>query len=295
MDDLKHLGWDAFFDAQLTDEERKHATIARIVEPLRGLSRAIYAGGEIWAEHTEKSASGAKTREAVPSTGDWVVGTLRDSGDTEKRMRITRVLARKNKISRAAPGGKNYEQILCTNVDTAFVVVALSQNLNLAGVGRYIEILNESHVSAVILVTKIDEVSTSDVIQSLTQLAAGVPVHPISVKEHQGLEVLAPYFSNHATVVLLGASGAGKSTLTNYLLGSEAQRVGDVRESDQKGRHTTTGRRLSLLPKGGMIIDSPGMREIQKWEEREPEVAVKKKFSKNKPARKYRHGHDDDE
>lgn len=296
MDDLKHLGWDVFFEKQLTQEERERFTIARIVEPLRGLSRAICLSGEIWAEHTEKSESGAKSREAVPAIGDWVVGTLRDSAEAEKRMRISRVLARKNKISRVAPGGKGYEQILCANVDTAFVVVALTQHLNLPAVGRYIKILNESKVRPVILITKVDAItSPAEVIRSLGELAAGVSLHAISVKEQLGLDVLKPYFSDAKTIVLLGASGAGKSTLVNYFLGRERQRVEGVREKDQKGRHTTTGRRLSLLPTGGMIIDSPGIREIQRWEGPEPaEVVVKQKIKRTKSSRPPRYTDADD-
>jgi ribosome biogenesis GTPase / thiamine phosphate phosphatase len=296
MNDLKHLGWDNFFEKQLTQEELQGLTVARIVESLRGLSKAIYQGGEIWAEHTEKSASGAKTREAVPSIGDWVVGTLRDSSAKEKRMRISRVLTRRNKISRVAPGGKGYEQILCANVDTAFLVVALTQHLNLAGVSRYIEILR-SNVQPVILVTKVDaDTSPGDVIRSLSEVAKGVSLHAISVKEQLGLDALKPYFSNDKTTVLLGASGAGKSTLVNYLLGTQSQRVEDVRESDQKGRHTTTGRRLYSLPTGGMIIDSPGIREIQKWEEPEPaEVIVKKKIKSTKSSRRHRHTDEEDD
>lgn len=268
---------------------------ARIVEPLRGLSKAICAAGEIWAEHTEKSASGEKSREAVPSIGDWVVGTLRDSGGSEMRMCINRVLQRKTKLSRAAPGGKGYEQILCANVDTAFLVIAATQELNLSAVGRYLEILEQSKILPVVIVTKIDEMSSdTKVIQSLGEVVKGVPLFPLSVKERRGLDAMNPYFSKGKTVVLLGVSGAGKSTLVNYLLGTETQRVESVRDSDQKGRHTTTGRRLYCLPQGGMVIDSPGIREIQKWEEPMGSADKKKPVKSNKSSRRRKSNREDD-
>lgn len=299
MIDLHKLGWDAFFESQLTDAERQSSTIARIVEPLRGLSKAACKFGEIWAEHTEKSASGAKTREAVPATGDWVVGSVRDFGAGEKRLTISRVLTRKNKLSRAAPGGKGYEQILCTNVDTAMLVLAVNQDLNLPGVKRYLEILSECEVQPVIVVSKADnEVDTESVVHAIREAAPGVIQHTLSVRDHRGLDEVESYFTGNKTVVLLGASGAGKSTLVNYLLESESQRIGEVRESDQKGRHTTTGRKLYTLPTGGMVIDSPGIREIQKWEGgSEPTEPInKKKQSRNqKHARGRKYTADDDD
>ena len=298
MTDLKAFGWNSFFESQLTDEERRSSLVARIVEPLRGLSRAVCVAGEIWAEHTEKSASGAKTREAVPATGDWVVGGIRDFGGGEKRMTIHRVLTRKNKLSRAAPGGKGYEQILCTNADIAFLVLALTQETNLPSIGRYLEILNESGIAPVIVLTKVDAgTDSTKLIQSLSEVAPGIPLHSLSVKERRGVDVLKTYFSDNKTIVLLGASGAGKSTLVNYLLGTETSSVQDVRESDQKGRHTTTGRRLYSLPYGGMVIDSPGIREIQKWEgpSAEAEVEVKKKTKGHKHSRARRSSEEEDD
>lgn len=302
MHDLIQLGWDDFFKGQLSDEELKSLVIGRVVEPLRGLSRTICPEGEIWAEHSEKSATGAKTREAVPSIGDWVVGNVRNLGGGEMRMSIKRVLARKNKLSRAAPGGKNYEQILCTNVDTAFLVLAVSQPLNLPGVGRYLEILSEAKILPVLIVSKVSaEVEASplftEVMSALKQAAPGVVIHVVGVKEGRGLAPLAQYFLGNKTTVLLGASGAGKSTLTNALLGVQAQRVEEVRESDQKGRHTTTARRLHSLPNGGMVIDAPGIREIQKWVEPEPRVesSDKKKIKTGKPARGFRYSEGDDD
>lgn len=287
MDTLAKWGWDAFFESQLTDEERRDSTPARIVEPLRGLSRAVCAVGEVWAETPMAVA---------PAVGDWVVGKLREHGAGEKRFSVDRVLERKNKLSRSAPGGKGYEQILCANVDTVFITLALTQELQPRSVQSYLEVIHEAGLKPVIWITKADEGEpTVELTEVLEELAPGIEPHLISVHQRRGLEALSAYFEGCPTIVLLGASGAGKSTLTNYLLSSESQRVSEVRESDQKGRHTTTGRRLHLLPGGGMIIDSPGIREIQKWEAETPKPVVeKKKKIKSKHTRSRRESQEED-
>ncbi len=266
---LEPWGWNAYFAEQVTDLERAQCQVARIVEPARGLSRAVCAVGEIWVEQADGIS---------PAVGDWIVGRLRDQGAGEKRMSTERILPRFNKVSRVAPGGQGYEQILCANVDAVFIVVAVSQQLHLPGVQRALEVVREAGILPAIVVTKADEgIDTRSTVAEIESIAQGAVIHLLSVKQRRGLEVLPPYFEGDRTVVLLGASGAGKSTLTNYLLSTEVAKVGDVREDDQKGRHTTTGRRLHCLPSGGMVIDSPGIREIQKWEGGEYAPKSKKK------------------
>jgi len=294
MSDLIKLGWNEFFESQLTDEERQHAVVARIVEPSRGLSRAVCRFGEVWAESKDKA------NVAGPSVGDWVVGAVRDFSAGEKRLSIDRLLQRQNKLSRTAPGGQGYEQILCANVDTAFIVIALNQNLNLRAVERYLEIVKDNAIQAVLVVTKVDEgTDPGPIISELERVAPKITVHPISVKQKRGLDPIHDYFLKSKTVVLLGASGAGKSTLVNYLIQTNLQRVEEVRGDDQKGRHTTTGRRLHSLPTGGMVIDSPGIREIQKWEAPPPKITPGKAKEKTRPqvfrSSRISHYTDDDE
>jgi ribosome biogenesis GTPase / thiamine phosphate phosphatase len=269
---LEPWGWSEFFASQLSEAEWAQCAVARIVEPARGLSRAVCAAGEIWAEQADGIS---------PAVGDWIVGRLRDQGAGEKRMSTERILRRYNKVSRVAPGGQGYEQVLCANVDAVFIVVAVSQVLHLPGVERALEVVREAGILPAIILTKADEeVDTRSAVEQIQSVAAGAVIHLVSVKQNRGLEVLPPFFDGDRTVVLLGASGAGKSTLTNYLLSHEIQKVGEVREDDQKGRHTTTGRRLHRLQGGGMVIDSPGIREIQKWEGGE---FVPKSKKKTKP------------
>jgi ribosome biogenesis GTPase len=261
MNSLADLGWQPFFQSQLTEAEKISSTAARIVEPSRGLSRAKYIGGETWAEQSLQLEKGS-----APAVGDWVVGQLRDFDKDEKRFAIDRILTRKNKLARSAPGGKGYEQILCANVDTAFLIVAASQNLNLNSVGRYLELIRENEMVPVVVVTKVESPADRAVLESLSAAIEDSVIGGISVHQKTGLEFLSTHLTPGKTAVLLGASGCGKSTLVNFLLGNEIQKIADVRKSDQKGRHTTTGRRLFSLPNGAMVIDSPGIREIQRWE-----------------------------
>lgn len=285
MDDLVKFGWGDFFASQLSEEEKKLYSVARIVEPLRGMSRAVSAAGEIWAEGAEKvHRSGA-------AVGDWVLGDLRDYGAGEKRLTVRRILDRKNKLSRNATGGKRYEQILAANVDVVFIVIGLNQQINLSSIERTVGIVKDSHMLPVIVLTKEDCVSdTAGILKSIEGTADGVFIHFVSVLENRGVEALLPYFDGGNTVVLMGASGAGKSTLVNYLTQVNSQRVDGVRESDQKGRHTTTGRRLACLPSGGMVIDSPGIRELQAFV-----APVAKARKRTKPERSYSPADDDED
>jgi ribosome biogenesis GTPase len=284
---LVRMGWNDFFRAQLSEEEFQNAVVARVVEPLRGLSRVATAEAEIWAESTDSVG-----------VGDWVVGKVRNLGEGELRFSVTRILTRKTKLSRRAPSQKNYEQILCANAEFVFVVVAMTQELNLAGIERAISVAKAGGLSPVVVLTKADACADPDtVVIPVKKAAAGAPLHLISTAQGVGLEALATYFGTANTVVLLGASGAGKSTLTNYFVAAQAQSVGGTRERDEKGRHTTTARRLHFLPTGGMIVDSPGIRELQPWVEPAATEAPAKSNSPKKarpPKRGARYYDDDD-
>jgi len=274
------MGWSDFFAVQLTQDERQSSVVARVVEPLRGLSRVECVLGEIWAEGPQNVG-----------VGDWVVGTVRGALEKEKRLSIARVLDRKTKLSRMAPSGKKYEQILCANADVVFVIVAMTQALHLSGIERAIAAATAGGISPVLILTKADACEMpSTIIEPITKNFSAIPIHVVSIAQKKGIEALAGYFGSENTVVLLGASGAGKSTLTNHFIESQTQLVSGTRERDEKGRHTTTARRLHFLPSGGMIVDSPGIRELQLWEapEGKPKAhgAKRSKFPKG-PSRFY--------
>jgi ribosome biogenesis GTPase len=188
----------------------------------------------------------------------------------ERKGVIRAILPRKSSFSRKAAGGPTQEQVVSANVDTVFLVSGLDggRNFNLRNIERYITVAWNSGAQPVIVLNKAD--LCDDVPSSIYEAdlaASGVPVHAVSAVTGWGLDALNAYITGGDTVALLGHSGVGKSAIINALLGEERQPVGTVRSSDRRGRHTTTRRELILLPAGGAVIDTPGMREIQLWGE----------------------------
>jgi ribosome biogenesis GTPase len=168
---------------------------------------------------------------------------------------------------RKAAGTRTDEQVVGANIDTIFLVTSLNQDFNLRRIERYLLVAWESGASPVIVLSKADLCDDlADKLAEIQTVASGVPIHAVSVVREDGLKELAPYFRHGQTVALLGSSGVGKSTLINHLLGRDVQRVQEIREHDGRGQHTTTHRELILLPQGGLVLDTPGMRELHLWE-----------------------------
>jgi ribosome biogenesis GTPase len=183
-----------------------------------------------------------------------------------ERATIQAILPRTSLFSRKVAGQETLEQILAANVDVAFLVAGLDRDFSIRRLERYLTMAWESGARPVIVLNKTDladdlEARRADV----AGVAGAVPVHAISSKVGSGIEELSPYLQPGRTVALLGSSGVGKSTLINRLVGRERQLTRDVREKDSRGRHTTTHRELVPLPGGGLLIDTPGMRELQLW------------------------------
>jgi ribosome biogenesis GTPase len=207
--------------------------------------------------------------------GDWVALSPRwDEG----KATIHALLPRKTKFSRRAvlsggmpeTGGRTDEQVLAANVDTVFLVSGLDRDFNVRRIERYLAVAWDSGAAPVIILNKADLCEKlAAKLQEVEAVAIGVPIHPVSATENQGLETLQTYLGAGKTVVFLGSSGVGKSTIINCLLGSERQKVHAVREDDSRGRHTTAHRELIVLPEGGMVIDTPGLREIELWSNEE--------------------------
>lgn len=188
--------------------------------------------------------------------------------EADSRAIIHGILPRTSKFSRKQAGFVTDEQIVAANVDTVFLVAALNQDFNVRRLERYLILAWESGANPVIVLTKADlcgEGERREKVAEAEQAAMGVPVHMISAAIGEGLGSLAPYFGEGQTVALLGSSGVGKSTLVNALYGEAIMNVKEIREDDDKGRHTTTHRELVPLPGGGVLIDTPGMRELQLW------------------------------
>jgi ribosome biogenesis GTPase len=181
--------------------------------------------------------------------------------------RIRTLLPRFSRFSRRAAGDVTEEQVVAANINTVFIVGALDGDFNLRRIERYLVVGWESGASPVVVLNKADLVDAPEsYIDEVRHVAPAVPVHAVSARNAQTLAPLHEYLGFGQTAALLGSSGVGKSTIVNALIGKELLRTRDVRESDRRGRHTSTARQLVVLPEGGVIIDTPGMREIQLWE-----------------------------
>jgi ribosome biogenesis GTPase len=196
-----------------------------------------------------------------PVVGDFVV--LLDQPELGSRM-VVNILPRKTCLSRGAAGDGGGEQIIAANLDTIFIVTSVGKDLNLRRLERYLTVVYSSGANPVILLNKIDlEENSPRLVEKIRSITGKVPVIPLSALSKTGLDALSPYLNPGETVALIGSSGVGKSTLINSLLGETVQRTAGIREDDEKGRHTTTVRQLFLLPNGAVLIDNPGIREIQ--------------------------------
>ncbi|WP_082692986.1 ribosome small subunit-dependent GTPase A [Bacillus sp. FJAT-29814] len=239
--------------------------IGRVALEHKRMYRIWTEQGEMLAEVSGKFSFQAQGREDFPAVGDWVVVKPRVA---EGKGTITAVLPRQSKFSRKMAGNTTEEQIVAANVDTVFLVNSLNEDLNLRRIERYLLLAWESGANPVIVLSKAD--LSPNVLEKITEVETvtfgGVPIIPVSAELGEGLEGLEPYLQPGKTVALLGSSGVGKSTLTNCLLGQEKQLVQEIRQADDKGRHTTTHREMIMLSNGCILIDTPGMRELQLWE-----------------------------
>jgi len=226
--------------------------------------RVLHPEGELEAVLPGRVRRAAAERADLPAVGDWVALRLEPR---EPKGLIQAVLPRRSKFSRKLAGTTTHEQVVAANVDIALLATALDNDFNPRRVERYLLLAWEGGAVPVVLLTKADLAdSVDDRIAEIAAIAPAVPIHPISVITGEGLGALDAYLLRGRTLALLGSSGVGKSTLINRLLGSDVLRTAEVRVSDQRGRHTTSNRQLLVLPGGALIIDTPGMRELQLWQ-----------------------------
>jgi ribosome biogenesis GTPase len=213
-------------------------------------------------------------RPAWPAVGDWVAVEAVGPGEaplqalTQAPLQamIHAVLPRRTLFSRRAAGDREQEQPIAANVDLALIVCGLDQDFNLRRIERYLTLAHAAGVDAAIVLNKSDVCADVGArVAEAARIAAGAPVLAIAARGPQGIEPVRRLLGPGVTIALLGSSGVGKSTLVNRLLGVERQLVREVRDSDSRGRHTTTYRELLPLPQGGALIDTPGMRELQLW------------------------------
>ncbi|RAP75615.1 ribosome small subunit-dependent GTPase A [Paenibacillus montanisoli] len=264
---LERYGWNDYWESCTASAAAGGGTDlepARVVAQFTNRYRIMTAAGEYAAEVSGKFQFQAASRSEFPAVGDWVaVQTL----PGEQRAVIHGVLPRRSAMIRRAAGSVPEEQVIGTNIDTLFIVNALNGDFNVRKIERYLVAAWESGATPVVLLTKADLCTdTARRVAEVEASAPGVPVHAVSAVTGEGRESLSPYLLQGRTIAVTGSSGVGKSTLLNWLAGGDLQRVQDIREDDARGRHTTTHRELFPLPGGVIMMDTPGMRELQLWE-----------------------------
>ena len=260
---LQALGWNSYFDALWRERDKPAWLPARVISQQRGLWRIAGEFAERWAEASGTLRTAADAGADWPTVGDWVAAEILSGG---ARPLIHEVLLRRSKFGRKVAGRRIEEQVIAANVDTAFVVMALDGDFNVRRLERFLAQCWESGAKSVIVLNKTDD--CDDVAARVAEVegvAAGLPIFAVSARTGEGLVALDSLLEPGHTIVLLGSSGVGKSTLLNHFLRRDAQVVQPVRGSDSRGRHTTTSRELFALPGGALLIDTPGLRELQLW------------------------------
>ena len=260
---LSKMGWGPFFQAHFDRLSQGKFLPARVVGVRKNCFH-VSQGKDEWIA-TVSGRLSHQTDSLYPVAGDWVL---------VNETVIVDVIPRNNALSRGAAGRRNKremlpmrEQVIAANLDTVFIVCGMDRDFNLRRIERYLTLVYNCGLNPAIILTKADlHEDPQPLVTAVEEVAFEVPVHLTSARASQGLEELERYLSTGRTVTLIGSSGAGKSTIVNWLCGKPVQATASVSEAVGKGTHTTTSRDLIRLPRGGMVIDNPGIREIAFWE-----------------------------
>ncbi|MBI3470849.1 MAG: ribosome small subunit-dependent GTPase A, partial [Candidatus Solibacter usitatus] len=260
---LETFGWSEFFAARFAPYAGRGLVPGRISAQHKDLYFAYTGDGELRAEMSGQFRFQAGERGEFPAVGDWVALSVRPE---EGAATIHAVLPRQSRFSRRAAGEKTEEQVIASNVDIVFLVSGLDGDFNPRRIERYLTMAWESGAEPVIVLNKADLCAdTGARLREAERVAPGVPVLLTSAVADDAWSALRAWIAPGRTAAFLGSSGVGKSSLINRLLGVERQAVRDVRAGDDHGRHTTSCRSLIPLSGGGLLMDVPGMRELQLW------------------------------
>jgi ribosome biogenesis GTPase / thiamine phosphate phosphatase len=271
--ELAELGWDERWAAAFAPHAATGLIPARVGIEFNHIYRLFTDEGEINAQQAGRMLHRAGGRHELAAVGDWVA-VKKTRG--ERSGTIDAILPRRSKFSRKVAGELTEEQVVAANIDTVFLVMGLDHDYNPRRLERYLLMSYESGATPVILLSKADVADDLPAqVAEVAAIAPGTPVHAVAAKPKRaapgfdaaayGVDIVRQYLGPGRTGTLLGSSGVGKSTLINALVGSDMLKTKDVRASDSRGRHTTRHRQLIVLPGTGLLIDTPGMRELQLW------------------------------
>ncbi|MFO1476253.1 MAG: ribosome small subunit-dependent GTPase A [Verrucomicrobiota bacterium] len=259
---LAALGWDAEWESRFRDVAGDALIPARVAVEDKHHYVVLHEGGELLARVKGSLLHDLDSPE-LPKVGDWV--SIRKLPNEEKAL-IHHVLPRRTRLSRKSAGRRSAEQVLVANVDIAFAVQALDDSFNPPLLQRHLAMALDGGVKPVVVLNKTD--LSGDILDKMArveEIAGKAPVLAVSARTGRAMDSLSQLIRPGETVVFIGPSGVGKSSLINQLYGEEIQATTEIRETDAKGRHTTTWRELIVLPGGGLVIDTPGMREFHLW------------------------------
>jgi ribosome biogenesis GTPase len=263
--DLNKLGWNDFFNQHFEKYKKDGLIPARVARHHKNRYAVFGEAGEIPAEVTGKMLYAAQSESELPAIGDWVALKHLES---ENRGIVQAILPRKSQFTRKTAGKKTEAQVLAANIDIIFLVSGMDLEFNLRRIERYLTLAWESGAEPVIILNKTDLCQDiAGCVAEVESIAFGIPLLTMSAFNNEGIDELIRYLKNGKTAAFLGSSGVGKSSIINCLLGENRQAVKTVRQHDSRGRHTTTIREMIFLPAGGIVIDTPGLREIQLWTE----------------------------
>lgn len=265
MPTLEDLGWTPRFAAAFEPHRSRHLTPGRVSLEHTHIYRVLSPDGERLARIAGRLRHEATGPADFPAIGDWVAleSTQSDTGTC----RIRAVLPRATQFARRAAGNPTEPQVVAANIDVVFLVSGLDNDFNPRRIERYLVTAWDSGATPVIVLNKADLVDDVDAyIREVERVARGVAVETVSARQAESVDRLRAHLGRGKTAALLGSSGVGKSSIANVLIGEDRLRTREVRASDSRGRHTSVSRQMVMLPDGGILIDTPGMRELQLWD-----------------------------
>jgi len=259
---LEALGWTDAEAASFVAYSGRGLVAGRVTREHTHIYTVRTAAGDLLARVAGRLRHRAGGRRDYPAVGDWVA-----VAPAHGRGTIHGVLPRRTRFSRKMAGSRTDEQVVAANIDTVFLVAGLDRDFNLRRLERYAILARESGAAAVVVLNKADIADDlGAAVADVARVAPALPIVVVSARTGQGLDALGAYVQPGRTVAFLGSSGVGKSTIINALVGESLLATRDVRARDGRGRHASTSRQLVVLPGGGLVIDTPGMRELQLWE-----------------------------